>query len=333
MNFPSKETEGLKKIIQDNDRILLACHLGPDADSIGSNLALYRALSARGKKPEVISSDPLPESMDYLPDYKRIGIKDITGIDQNDFDLFLSVDSGAWQMITKKMTRENWIKKVAVIDHHPSATMFGDMNLVKPDVSSTAEVLYALFRDFNWPVDEATALCFLTGVFSDTGGFSFPGTSKNTFVTVSELMDAGASLDQVVFNLNRRVTLPTMKYWSLVLNNMRMNQELHYAWSIVSKEEIKKLGIDQKGTGGAASMFLGNIEGTEFAFLLTQEDDGQISGSFRSRIKVDSSVFSKALGGGGHLAASGFMLPAKYSLAEAEKLVHETIKKHYNEIK
>lgn len=333
MNYPEAETKDLKNIIKDSNRILLVCHLDPDADSIGSNLALHHVLTAQGKKPEVISSDPLPTSMDYLAGYKRIKIQDIANVNQDDFDLFLSVDSGAWHLVTKKMTREAWTKKIAVIDHHPTNTVSGDVKFVKPDVSSTAELLYKLFQDFGWQVDKDTAQCLLTGIFSDTGGFSFPGVSKKTFVTVSELIDAGASLDKVVFNHDRRVTYETMKYWALVLSNLKINRELKYAWSVVSKEEMGGLGVDKKGTGGAASRFLNDIEGTDFAFLLTQEANGEIFGSFRSRTKVNSSVFSQALGGGGHVAASGFTLSAKYSLAEAEKLVHEAIKKHYSEIK
>jgi len=124
--------------------------------------------------------------------------------------------------------------------------------------------------------------------------------------------------------LFRSYGIKTLKYWSKVLENMRIDESGKFVWSKVSQEELKRLDIQPEDFEGAASLFCPVIKGTEFGIIL-DECGGFIKGSLRSRQGFDVAQIAGKLGGGGHNQAAGFTL--KMPFGEAEEKVLKVARK------
>lgn len=308
-------------------RILLAVHVSPDPDGICSVLAMNLVLRRLGKKTKIISFGPIPPKLQFLSGVERIEVADFTKIDFNEFGLFIALDCGQERMITRSPFPEKFPEnfRIVNIDHHVTNTKFGDINLVEVS-SSTAELLYKLFGLWKVKIDKKIAVLLFYGIFADTGCFQYPLTTAQTFKIASDLTEKGATLSEAVLHDFRSYSFKTLKYWGKILENMRMDESGKFIWSKLSKTERGELGVDPTDVEGASTLFAPIVSGTEFGIIITEETDGLIRGSLRSRADFDVSKIAVELGGGGHRQAAGFSL--KMPLDEAEKKVLEIARKY-----
>lgn len=305
--------------------ILLAFHVSPDGDCVGSTLAFERFLKKSGKNTKIISFSKIPSNFRYLPGIEKVEVENLKRINFKKYDLFICLDVATEKLITKSPYPKDEFPstfKVINIDHHISNTKFGDINLVE-NLSSTCEVLYKLFKIWKISIDKIMAQLLFLGLFTDTGCFQYPSTSEKSFLMGSDLMKKGASLQETVLAQYRSYNFRTLKYWGLVLDNMQMDKSGKFVWSKVSRREVEDLGIESEDEIAAASSFFAPItKGIEFGIIL-DENEGFIKASLRSRSNFDVSKLAEEFGGGGHKQAAGFILTG-VSLDEAEEQVLET---------
>lgn len=315
--------------IKKANSILLAFHVSPDGDCVASVLAMNIFLEKLGKKTKIISFSKVPGEFGYLPGIQKAEVINFKKIDFSQFDLFIALDCAQETMITKsEYPSEKFPKnfKVINIDHHSTNPKFGDINLVEPKACSTSELVYQLFKLWKVKIDKKLAQLIFLGVLTDTGCFQYPSTTKETFLLGSELMEKGADLNQTVLMHYRSYGLRTLKYWSRVLENLKLDESGKFTLSIVTLQEVKDLKIDsEEEIGGAASFFAPIVKGTEFGIIL-DENEGFIKGSIRSRAGFDVSKIAEELGGGGHKLAAGFTL--RMPLEEAKIKVLEIARKY-----
>lgn len=314
--------------IQRANSVLLALHVSPDGDSVASVLAMNEFLERMGKKTKIISFSKIPNEFNYLSGIEKVEIINFKKIDFSNFDLFIALDCAQQSMVTKSdypcdKFPDNF--KVINIDHHLTNPKFGDINLINPKACSTSEIIYQLFLKWKVIIDKKLAYLIFLGILTDTGCFQYPSTNANTFKIAGKLMKLGADLNQIVLMHYRSVSLNTVKYWSRVLQNMKLDESGKFVISVMSIQEMSEAGIDpEEDIGGASSFFAPIIKGTEFGIII-DENEGFIKGSIRSRAGMDVSKIAEELGGGGHKLASGFTL--KMPLDEAVEKVIETARK------
>lgn len=324
----NKKLTSVLKLIDASKNILLLCHSGPDADSVASNLAAKYWLDKKGKKVSLFTPDPLPKNLDFLPGFSAIQQRTLDQVDQSSFDLLLSLDSASWKMIGKKLERTAWKKPLAVIDHHVKNDLLSDASYVT-DQSSTSEIIFDIFTELNIKFPKEIALILLTGIYADTQAFKLSNVKPEVLEKAGKLMRLGADISTVSFNQERRVPFKKISYWSVYLANMKVNEKYKYCWTTVSRKEFDSDVVD--GEPKTGNLFLPIVDGTDFGFSLRESNDGFIWGSFRSRTLVDSSIFARGLGGGGHPGGSAFNFKPGTSMAEAEKAVQQVIADHYQE--
>lgn len=330
MDFEKLAGEIEEKIDQ-ADKILLSLHRGPDGDSIGSNLALKKILEKKDKKVSLISSSPVPQAFDYLS-LEEIRHFQFTDLALDKYDLFIFLDSASWQMVNESIDDQTELpakEKVINIDHHPTNEKFAGTNLVISSSASTAEIVYDLFRHWQVDIDEIIALYLLVGIVTDTGVFRYTNVNSQTLIKAAELIDFGADLEVISFNYLRRNQLDKLKFWGVVLENLKVDEKSKFAYSFVSYKQAKKYFDDnypREYKSGAASMFMAGIENTQFGVIMVEEKEGKLSGSIRSRRDFDVSKIAVELGGGGHAAAAGFKL--EMSFDQAVKKVLDLAKKY-----
>jgi nanoRNase/pAp phosphatase (c-di-AMP/oligoRNAs hydrolase) len=177
------------------------------------------------------------------------------------------------------------------------------------------------------------------GILGDTNRFLFKNNEhRATFKVVSDLIDSGVSIEEVQQKLNEMSVLE-MKVFTEFLRNF--NQKNDYNYFYLTDECTKKLvqeGVTSANLSFASHHillnYLRNVTPNNWGFSIypdIQRGEGEYRGSFRSISGViDTSVYSRLLGGGGHKLASGFDIEAN-SLEDALETVHNTIKKHRQE--
>ncbi|TSC88975.1 MAG: phosphoesterase RecJ domain-containing protein [Microgenomates group bacterium Gr01-1014_5] len=237
-----QEAEEILKKIRSCKKILLTLHRGPDADSIGSNLALYQYLKDLGKEVDLISVDEPSRNLSFLEGFPEIKIEDIAEKDLSAFDLILILDSGSPEMLTYK---QGFIfsnnEQVIVIDHHKTNTGYGKLNLIDSDTGSVSEIIYKLLEAWGAQMSPGIATSLLTGIIGDTGSFRFESSvSPETFIVASSLLEKRARLGQAVYNLFQSTELATLKYWGVILKNLEIKESngIKFAFSAVSEDEL-----------------------------------------------------------------------------------------------
>jgi phosphoesterase RecJ-like protein len=329
MNY--QESIHILEEIEKAENILINCHRGPDPDSIGSALAIYRVLKNMGKKAEIIcSSRELYESINYLTDYKNIQKNvDFSTFDFSKFDLFITLDSSSWDMVSGYKKSQIPKIKIINIDHHLTSTRYGYINLIDENVTSTGELLYRVIKDLEIEIDPIVANCLMTAIVGDTGAFGFPNSTSETFLAAADLIKLGADKDKIIQHLYRNEPFNMIKFYGEVLMNLKIDLEGKFVWAALPYEIFKKFGKPNTGRESAASLFTQVVEGTDFGFLAVEQEEKVLSISFRSRTGFDTSKIAFELGGGGHIYASGARITGLPFAKAVEKLL-ETVKKFVN---
>lgn len=289
------------------NKILLSCHRAPDPDSIGSALAMSGVIKNMGKEVTIICpSEELYENVNYLKGFESIkkGV-DFSKFDFSQYDLFLTLDSSNWEMITgSKDFKPNNIK-IIDIDHHGTNTKYGDICLVDKDVTSTGELLFLIFEDWGINIEKDVASSLMAGIVGDTGAFRYPGSNDKTFRIASELMKIGADKDQAVHHLYRSDSFEMIKFYAEVLSRVEIDRDNKFIWSTVPFSVYERLGRPTFAKESSASLFCQVVEGTNFGFVAVEQEKNKLAISFRSRTGFDTSIIALELNGGGHIYASG----------------------------
>lgn len=288
-------------------RILLNCHRSPDPDGIGSALALKLVLEKMDKEVKVVCpSGQIDKRINFLKGFEEIKIgTDFTKFNYSEFDLFITLDSASWDMVTGKDAVSLPQISIINIDHHITNKNYGNINLVRTEASSVCELLFNLFTDWRANIDEKIASCLLTGIIADTGAFVYPNTSAETLGIVKKLIETGVDKNGIILQIYRSEDLNMLKFWGEVLRKMEIDKDFRFVWSAIPYSVYKSYGMPEYGKEGAASSFAPIVDNTDFGLIAVEEDPGRLFISFRSRTGFDTSKIAFALGGGGHIFASG----------------------------
>ncbi|OAK52780.1 bifunctional oligoribonuclease/PAP phosphatase NrnA [Rhodococcoides kyotonense] len=284
--------------------VTVLCHVQPDADTIGSGLALAIVLKRRGVDVEVSFATPseLPESMSELPGREMLVS---AGEVRRGVDLVVSVDAGSRGRLGDLGDCLDAADASLVIDHHRSNTRFGTLNVVDPAAESTTAVITRLLDAWSVDIDADIAHCLFAGLVTDTGSFRWvrPGSHLLAERLLATGID-GAAIARQLLDSHPFGWLPML---GSVLGSATLVPEavaglgLVYAAILCSdsaglrSEEIESV-IDIVRTTSEA----------EVAAVFKQQTADEWTVSLRSKSSVDVSVVAATLGGGGHRNAAGF---------------------------
>ncbi|MGB6882119.1 MAG: bifunctional oligoribonuclease/PAP phosphatase NrnA [Microgenomates group bacterium] len=325
-----KESRQIFKEIKGAGKIVINCHRGPDPDSVGSALALYQVLQSLDKEVEVICPDNLLDSYRFLRFSEKVKRINFEKFDFSSFDLFIVLDSADWGMVTGNISISQPDIKTIVIDHHRTNRGFGKINLIDSKASSTAEVLYLLFEDWEVKITEDIASALLAGIIGDTGVFQFPGASVRTLAIAKDLMEKGADKNEIIFNIYNSLDFNLIKFWGEILLRMEKDEKERFVWSAIPLKVYDEFSRPESAKETAATMFSRVVKDTDFGMIIIEKKEKTTAVSLRSRTDFDVSKIAVALGGGGHkLAAAAEIEGLKFDkavdkiLKTARKIIDE----------
>jgi len=311
-----KQTATLKQasaLIRSARRPLLACHVDPDGDAIGSLAGLGHALHQMGLEPTLACPDPVPARFDYIP-----GVEAIVQEISDSFDLVISLDCSDRERLGH-LTQAPTFDSTALlnIDHHLTNLYFGTLNLVDPQASSTAEVVLRLLDHMRVPMDADLATCLLTGIVTDTRGFRTNNVTVQVMEAALRLMKAGASLPLITHRgLDRRPTA-AMRLWGAALSQLQIGERV--IWTSIPLAMRRAVGYMGDGDVGLVS-FLINSNDADAAAVFVEREDGLIEVGLRATPGFDVGHVALVFGGGGHALAAGCVLPGPLEKVEAQVL-------------
>lgn len=294
----------LFKLLTSKHYTAIIPHASPDGDALGTALALYDFIKSFHSNVKIISKDPPPENTHFLPNLGVIA----EDINTDLFPVLCFVDCSN-QEISKIKLSEKKQQFIINIDHHSTNSMFGHLNYVKKDKASTTQILFELFRKWNFEITPNIATYLLTGLYFDTGTFKHANTTKQTFKMAAELSKISNQTPHISYNLFQRKTISQLKLWGKIFKTCKINNQKILS-AIIYEEDFEKFKASKKATEGIID-YLNAVQKKNISLLLTAQKD-TIKGSLRSlESKFPVNQIAQQLGGGGHKLAAGFQVSAK----------------------
>lgn len=285
-------------IIKKYNKFLIVSHKYPDGDSIGSQIALALGLLKIGKKAYIYNEDP---PTDRYSRFKRINL---IHTDKKDFDeeVIFALDSAELNRIGFIKDEIDFTKPIINIDHHISNKNFGDINIVKPYYSSTAEIIYELLNRLT-ELDEEIATYLYIGILTDTGSFRYPNTTSHSLRVASKLVNYGVVASQI----SEFIWFTDPPARIKLLGDVLQNITLHDKFSImyVTKNMLKNHGAKEEDTNEFVDYGL-TIKNVKATAMIKEREGGILKVSLRSRNDVSVQELASEYGGGGHKTAAGF---------------------------
>lgn len=281
-------------------RIGISAHIRPDGDAVGSSMALYLYLKKMLPQAEVKLF--LEKPADCFGHLKYLDEIDSEYACDEDFDVFFALDTSS-DRLGKAEGFFNAAKKKINIDHHISnQNGCGDVNVVKPEVGSTAEVLFGLFEEDK--LDEDIAVAIYTGMIHDTGVFQYSNTTPQTLAIAAKLIGFGFPFSKIIEeSFYQKTYLQNQILGRALMESIRF-MEGRCIFSCVDRRMMDFYGVVPSDLDGIVNQ-LRNIKGVDCAIFLYETGVMEYKVSMRSNELVNVSRVASYFGGGGHARAAG----------------------------
>jgi phosphoesterase RecJ-like protein len=286
--------EQIRQLIKGAGKILVASHIRPDGDAVGSLLGLGLALQGCGKTVSMVLADGVPASFRHLP-----GAPQITRKIQGTFDTTIVVDASDLVRIGSAFTGQVIDLN---IDHHITNLNFARINFVDSQAEATAAILATHLPEWGLEITEPVAKALLTGIVSDTIGFRTSNVRPQTLRLAADLMDKGANLSELYNRALIRRSYEAARFWGLGLE--RLQREDRLVWTTLTLDD--RVMSSYPGNDDADLVnILSSIEDSDICIIFVEQKNNHIKVSWRAQPGWDVSDVALQFGGGGHPAASG----------------------------
>ena len=299
--------------------ILVASHIRPDGDALGSTIAFALWLRGLGKSVTAWNQDGVTQKFRYLPAHELVAIPD----EPRDFDAVVALDNSVKDRLGSVLEKIASAKVFINIDHHVSNEGYGDLNYVDPSAPATGQILCEFFRDRGVALTPAMATTLFAAISTDTGSFQYAGTDARTFDAASALVAAGvdvADLSRSMYESQPRRRLDLLRH---ALNEARFSCDGTLASFSLSLRAVDELGVLPEDNEGIID-HLRSVEGVVAAVFFEELPEGKVRVSARSKdARVDVCQICRQFGGGGHPMAAGARM--RGSLADVEEKFLEAV--------
>jgi phosphoesterase RecJ-like protein len=286
--------------------VVLSGHVQPDADALGSTLALAEGLRRRGARvTATFPGDPvLPESLGWLPGAE--GLVPSTAVPASP-DVFVSLDAASPGRLGELAALLGDAGTSVVVDHHASNPGFGDVRMVDPAAPATVVLVAGLLDELGVDLDADLATLLYAGLAADTGSFRFSSTRPDTHALAARLLSTGIDHAAVSQRLFDTAPFGWLRLLSAVAGRAVLEPGVGagLVWTWSSTAEAGEHGLPGEQLEALVDVVRATAE-ADVACVLKGQDDGSWSVSLRSRGATDVARVAMALGGGGHRGAAGF---------------------------
>jgi phosphoesterase RecJ-like protein len=299
-------------------KFVLATHENPDGDALGSLSAMNGILTALGKDAiSFMAESEFPLSYEYgFLQLERLVTEVPDDIEERTI-IFLDCGNIARNPADALKREANTLN----IDHHHDNTHFGTINLVVPEASCTAEIVWELMQDLGVQPTVAIAEALYVALVTDSGRFMYSNTTPRAHQMAGDLIKAGVDVQKIYRHLYEGVPQGKLDLMARGLANVQRFDDGLLTVTQLTREDFTQANADETHSEGLVD-YLRAVAGTAVAGLIRELENGtglKRKVSLRaSDDRVDVSKIARSLGGGGHQRAAGFTTQLEFpELVEA----------------
>ncbi|HJR81296.1 MAG TPA: DHH family phosphoesterase [Anaerolineales bacterium] len=303
----------IKERLAKSNNVVIASHVRPDGDAVGSLLGLGLTLQDAGKSVQMVLVDGISSAYSHLE-----GSELVVREPNMEHDTFISVDCADFKRLGKVF--ENFGPPDINIDHHKTNEKFGKLNLIEAEEVATAAILTKHLPEWGYKITKPIAAALLTGIITDTLGFRTANTNPSALRTCADLMETGVDMPDIYMKSLIRKSFPAARYWGAGLSSLEQKNGI--VWATLTLEDRERAGYRANDDADLINM-ISAIDGNKVGMIFVEQDDNHVKISWRAlEPGVDVSPMAKHFKGGGHAAAAGADIPG--TLTEVRPLVLKT---------
>jgi phosphoesterase RecJ-like protein len=314
-------------------KIVITMHTNPDADALGSSLALAHFLKKKGHQVSVIAPTDYPDFLDWIQGSAEVIVyakstsnKKLSTNLIAQADIIFCIDFAILNRIDGLEEAVNQAKATKiVIDHHLDTQDFGDIMLWKPQAAASAELIYELIEglgETNY-IDKDIAEALYVGIITDTLSFKTPNTTPHVHRIVAKLLEFQVDIPKINKLVYENNSINKLKFLSFVLSKrLTVIPDCKTAYITIKAADAKQFNLNTGDTEGLVNYAL-SIKDITLAALIKEKQDG-IYISLRSIGDFPVNTLAREyFKGGGHKNAAGGVsdLPLEETVAKFEELV------------
>jgi len=316
--------EELREQLSSPKKIAITTHPKPDADALGSSLALAGYLKKKNHDVKVITPTDYPKFIQWMDGNSDVIVYEGREKECDPIllgaDIFFCLDFSTLSRIDKmgEVVKKSTATKV-LIDHHLQPEHFADYEYWNDKKAATCELIFDFIIKMGDKalIDIAIGECIYAGIMTDTGSFRFAVTTARIHQIISELIDIGinnSKIHRLVYDNNSEAKLRFLGF--ALSEKLTVLSEYGVAYFAISAEELKRFNSQTGDTEGLVNYAL-SMEGITLAAIIIERPEG-IKMSFRSSNNFSVNDFARNhFSGGGHRNAAGGI--SKLSLHETKE--------------
>ncbi len=316
---PKQVPDQITEILRRADNIIIVCHVFPDGDALGSQLALGEILESLGRQVYYYCEEFVSTMYEFMPGSEKLK-SELPDIAQ--FDTAVAVDCGDRFRLGHEVDTLLQIQPFIVIDHHAGHRDFGDVNWVEQDRSSTAEMVFDLALALEADISYDAAFCLYTAIVSDSGSFRYESTSAYTFHVASNLLDRGVIPSEVAGKLFDNYSVNRLRLLEKVLGSLELHADAQVAVITATNEMFEASGAKREDTEEFINLPRA-LRSVKVAVFFKETLEGYIKVSLRAKGECDVSRVAAKYGGGGHRNAAGYSVTDQTIAEILDELLQE----------
>ena len=314
-------------VLSPGRRVALTTHVNADGDGVGSEVALWHLLTARGLQTAIANPTPIPERFHFLlprgADHSERAEREIESA-----DVVIVLDISDTSRLGDLARSIRHSHSVACIDHHVSGgSLPGGPRLVAPEAAATAELVFDFASALEWPLSPEAARALYVGILTDTGAFRFANTTPRVLHVAGALLERGVEPESIYESVYASAPEGRVRLMTEVLQTLVVEGERGLAWVTVPPDALHRHGTTADDLDGIVE-YPRSIAGVRLALLFRQLANGRVKVSFRSLGDIDVAELAHRFGGGGHRKAAGASLDG--TLAEAQGKILAAAREYLN---
>ena len=308
MTRKDADLETAAAALRAHDRHVVTTHENPGGDALGSLLATNLTLQALGKETTMYLAGTVSFPREYR--FMRLDRVQRGPAPEMEGRVLVAVDCANERRLGADYARLlDGARLVINIDHHHDNTRFGDVNLIRPEASSTGEILRDVIGELGVELTPEIAETLYIAIVTDTGRFQYSNTTAKALRLAAELVEQGANVHRVFQGVYENVAFAKLKLLAKALEHARVLEGGRVIVSHLEREDFEEAGAEEPFSEGIID-YLRAVEGADMAALIREPpraDAPTRRVSLRaSTDDLDVSEIARKSGGGGHRQAAGF---------------------------